>query len=189
MDVGVLVQNVGTAAAVDEAVRRGIPLIERVVTVTGEGIQDPKNLRVRIGTPIRDLVEACGGFAARPGKLILGGPMMGLNQYTTDVPVIKGTSGVLVLPDVQVSVEEPRNCIRCGTCVSVCPMNLLPNVLGVLATRGLFDEAEKNYLLECIECGACAYACPARIPLVHLIRYAKGEVLAKRSKPRKPMAA
>ncbi len=189
MDVGVLVQNVGTAAAVDEAVRRGIPLIERVVTVTGEGIQDPKNLRVRIGTPIRDLLEACGGFAARPGKLILGGPMMGLNQYTTDVPVIKGTSGVLVLPDVQVNVEEPRNCIRCGTCVSVCPMNLLPNVLGALATRGLFDEAEKNYLLECIECGSCAYACPARIPLVHLIRYAKGEVLAKRSKPRKPMAA
>lgn len=189
MDVGVLVQNVGTAAAVDEAVRRGIPLIERVVTVTGEGIQDPKNLRVRIGTPIRDLLEACGGFAAKPGKLILGGPMMGLNQYTTDVPVIKGTSGVLVLPDAQVSVKEPRNCIRCGTCVSVCPMNLLPNVLGVLATRGLFDEAEKNYLLECIECGSCAYACPARIPLVHLIRYAKGEVLAKRSKARKPMAA
>ncbi len=189
MDVGVLVQNVGTSAAIDQAVRLGIPLIERVVTVTGEGIREPKNLRVRIGTPITDLLEACGGFAERPGKLILGGPMMGLNQYTTDVPVIKGTSGVLVLPDVQVNVEEPRNCIRCGTCVSVCPMNLLPNVLGVLATQGLFDEAEKNYLLECIECGSCAYACPARIPLVHLIRYAKGEVLAKRSKPRKPMAA
>ncbi|NIQ37524.1 MAG: electron transport complex subunit RsxC [Proteobacteria bacterium] len=189
MDVGVLVQNVGTAAAVDQAARLGIPLIERVMTVTGEGIREPKNLRVRIGTPITDLLEACGGFAERPGKLILGGPMMGLNQYTTEVAVIKGTSGVLVLPATQVHVEEPRSCIRCGTCVSVCPMNLLPNVLGVLATRGLFDEAEKNYLMECIECGSCAFACPSRIPLVHLIRYAKAEVLAKKSREKKSLAA
>jgi electron transport complex protein RnfC len=189
MDVGVLVQNVGTAAAINQAVRLGIPLIERVVTVTGEGVREPKNLRVRIGTPIGALLEACGGFVERPGKLILGGPMMGLNQYTTDVPVIKGTSGAIVLPASHVLIEEARDCIRCGTCVEFCPMNLMPNVLGVFAMQGLFDEAEKHYVLECIECGSCAYACPARIPLVHLIRYAKAEVLAKRSKEKKSLAA
>lgn len=180
MDVGVLVQNVGTAAAVEQAVRLGIPLIERVVTVTGEGLREPKNLRVRIGTSIGILLEACGGLTDGPGKLILGGPMMGLSQHSTDVPVIKGTSGVVVLPPSQVQMEEARNCIRCATCVTVCPMNLLPNVISVFATQGLFDQAEKHYVLDCIECGACGFGCPARIPLVHLIRYAKAEVMAKK---------
>ncbi len=189
MDVGVLVQNAGTAAAVYQAIRLGIPLIERVVTVTGEGIHEPKNLRVRIGTPVGVLLEACGGFAEKPGKLIFGGPMMGVNQYTTDVPVIKGTSGILVLPTSEVPLEKPRDCIRCGTCVSVCPMNLMPNVLGLLATRGLFDQAKDYYVLDCIECGSCAFACPSRIPLVHLIRYAKAEVLAQKDKEKRPMAA
>ena len=110
--------------------------------------------------------------------------MMGLSQYTTDVPVIKGTSGVVVLPLSQVQLEAPQNCIRCGTCVSVCPMNLLPNVLGTLVTQGLFEQAERHYVLDCIECGSCGFACPARIPLVHLIRYAKAEVMAKKSKKR-----
>jgi electron transport complex protein RnfC len=182
MDVGVLVQNVGTAVAIDEAVRSGIPLIGRVVTVTGEGIAEPKNLHVRIGTPIRILLEACGGLKNGPGKLILGGPMMGISQYTTDVPVIKGTSGVVVLPPALVQLEEAKTCIRCGTCVRVCPMNLLPNFIGVFAARGLFDQAERHYALDCIECGACAFACPSRIPLVHLIRLAKAEILAKRSR-------
>jgi len=182
MDVGVLVQNVGTAAAIDQAVRLGIPLIERVVTVTGEGIREPKNLRVRIGTPIGILLEYCGGLTEGPGKLILGGPMMGLSQHTTDVPVIKGTSGIVVLPPSQVQAEETQACIRCGTCVRVCPMNLLPNTLGVFATRGLLEQAEKFYVLDCIECGSCGFACPAKIPLVHLIRYAKAEVLAKKNR-------
>ncbi len=182
MDVGVLVQNVGTAAAIHQAVWLGIPLIERVVTVTGEGIHEPKNLRVRIGTPVGVLLEACGGFTERPGKLVFGGPMMGISQYTTDVPVIKGTSGILVLPASEVQMKEAQTCLRCGTCVRVCPMNLLPNAIGVSAIRDRFDEAEKHYLLDCIECGACAYGCPAKIPLVHWIRYAKAEVLAKRSK-------
>lgn len=180
MDVGVLVQNVGTAAAVEQAVRLGIPLIERVVTVTGEGLRESKNLRVRIGTSIGILLEACGGLTDGPGKLILGGPMMGLSQHSTDVPVIKGTSGVVVLPPSQVQMEEARHCIRCGTCVTVCPMNLLPNVISVFATQGLFEQAEKHYVLDCIECGACGFGCPARIPLVHLIRYAKAEVMAKK---------
>ncbi|MBW2121362.1 MAG: electron transport complex subunit RsxC [Deltaproteobacteria bacterium] len=182
MDVGVLVQNVGTAAAVDQAVRLGIPLIERVVTVTGEGIREPKNLRVRIGTPVGSLLEACGGFRETPGKLVLGGPMMGISQYTTEVPVIKGTSGVLVLPRSRVRLEEARTCIRCGTCVRVCPMNLLPNFIGTFASRGLFDQAERYYALDCIECGSCAFSCPAKIPLVHLIKYAKAEIMAKKRK-------
>jgi electron transport complex protein RnfC len=182
MDVGVLVQNVGTTAAVCQAVRLGVPLIERVVTVTGEGIKEPKNLRVRIGTPVGVLLEACGGFTEKPGKLILGGPMMGVSQYTTEVPVVKGTSGVLVLPAARVCVERTWPCIRCGTCVKVCPMNLLPCEIGLSATRGLFDEADRHYVLDCFECGCCAFGCPSKIPLVHLIRYAKGEILAKKSK-------
>jgi electron transport complex protein RnfC len=182
MDVGVLVQNVGTSSAIDQAVRLGIPLIERVVTVTGEGIREPKNLRVRIGTPIGVLLEACGGLVDGPGKLILGGPMMGLSQHTTDVPVIKGTSGIVVLPPSQIQLEEPQTCIRCGTCVTVCPMNLLPSFIGTFASQGMFDQAENYYALDCIECGSCSFACPAKIPLVHLIRYAKAEVLAKKSR-------
>jgi electron transport complex protein RnfC len=182
MDVGVLVQNVATAAAVDQAVRLGIPLIERVVTVTGEGIREPKNLRVRIGTPINVLIEACGGLSGGPGKLILGGPMMGISQHTMDVPVIKGTSGVVVLPPSQVRTEEARTCVRCGTCVNVCPMNLMPSLLGVLASQGRFEQAERHFALDCIECGSCSFGCPARIPLVHLIRYAKAEILARKKK-------
>jgi electron transport complex protein RnfC len=182
MDVGVLVQNVGTAAAVFNAVRFGIPLVERVITVTGEGIREPKNLRVRIGTPIGHLLEACGGIIGEPGKLILGGPMMGVSQYTTDIPVVKGTSGILVFPVTHVDIEEPKSCIRCGTCVSVCPMNLLPGELALFAKKGLLKEAERHYALDCIECGSCAFACPARIPLVHWIRYTKGEILAKRAR-------
>jgi electron transport complex protein RnfC len=188
MDVGILVQNVGTAASIFDAVRFGIPLVERVVTVTGEGIREPKNLRVRIGTPISYLIEACGGFMEAPGKLILGGPMMGVSQYTTDIPVVKGTSGVLVFPATHVHVEGPQSCIRCGTCVRVCPMNLVPSGLALLAKRGLLDEAERHYVLDCIECGSCAFACPAKIPLVHWLRYAKGEVLAKRAREKEKEA-
>jgi electron transport complex protein RnfC len=182
MDVGVIVQNVGTLSAIYRGVRFGIPLIERVTTVTGSGIREPKNLRVRIGTPIRELIEACGGFSTEAGKVIMGGPMMGVSQYSLEVPVVKGTSGILVQPLSEVEEGIANVCIRCGSCVRTCPSRLLPTVLAVFAQRDMFDEAERYDVVDCIECGCCNYVCPARIPLVQLLRYAKAEVLARRKR-------
>jgi electron transport complex protein RnfC len=180
MDVGVIVQNVGTLSAIYRGVRFGVPLIERVTTVTGSGIREPKNLRVRIGTPIRELIEACGGFSTEAGKVIMGGPMMGVSQYSLEVPVVKGTSGILVQPLSEVEEGIANVCIRCGSCVRTCPSRLMPTVLAVFAQRDMFDEAERYDVGDCIECGCCNYVCPARIPLVQLLRYAKAEVLARR---------
>ncbi len=173
LDVGVIVQNVGTALAISEAVRKGRPLIERVVTVTGKGIKHPANLRVRIGTLFQDLIDYCGGFRGRPGKIIMGGPLMGFNQYTTLVPVIKGTTGILVLLKEEVVEISERSCIRCSRCVDVCPVDILPNLIAQYARKDRFDWAEEYGILDCMECGVCAYVCPAKIPLVQLIKYAK----------------
>ncbi len=178
-DVGVVVNNVGTALAVKEAVVDGKPLIERVVTITGSGIREPKNLRVRIGTSFKNLVQFCGGNGEW-GKVIMGGPMMGIAQYTLDVPVVKGTCGILVMLKGEVREEEPHVCIRCASCVRDCPAILLPTTIATLAENGRFDEAERYGALDCIECGVCVYVCPARIPLVQLIKYAKAKILAKR---------
>jgi electron transport complex protein RnfC len=182
MDVGTVVQNVGSTFAIYEAIRWGKPLIERVTTVTGRGITTPKNLRIRIGTPVKDILELCGGWRESPGKLILGGPMMGMNQYDDSIPVTKGTSGILLLPSEDVGPYHPHTCIRCGKCVTVCPMGLLPNYLGVFSEHARFTDAERYNLLDCIECGSCTFSCPAKRPLVQLIRYAKGEVLRRRKK-------
>ncbi len=182
MDVGALVQNVGTAAAVYDAVALGRPLYERIVTVTGSGVSEPKNMRARIGRPISGLVEFCGGTNGDPAKVILGGPMMGLCQSLLDVPVIKGTNGVLVLQRSEVKITEPGPCIRCGTCVRACPMFLLPNTIGLFVRNDRIDDAEAYRVMDCVECGCCAYGCPANIPLVHLFRYAKSEITAKRKK-------
>lgn len=182
MDVGVLVQNVGTLSAMYKAVRFGIPLIERVTTVTGPGVREPKNLRARIGTPIRVLIKACGGFSTEVGKVIIGGPMMGVSQYSLEVPVVKGSSGILVQPLSEVEEGVAYPCIRCGSCVRACPARLMPTILAVFAQRDMFAEAEKYDVVDCIECGCCNYVCPARIPLVQLLRYAKAEVLAGRKK-------
>ncbi|GAH89370.1 unnamed protein product, partial [marine sediment metagenome] len=175
-DVGVIVQNVGTALAISEAVRKGKPLIERVVTVTGRGIKKPTNLKVRIGALLQDLIDHCGGFVGRPGKIIMGGPLMGFSQYTTLVPVIKGTTGILVLPEGEVAEISERSCIRCSRCVDVCPVDILPNLIAQYARKDRFDWAEKYGVLDCMECGACAYVCPAKIPLVQLIKYAKSQL-------------
>jgi Na+-translocating ferredoxin:NAD+ oxidoreductase subunit C len=181
-DVGVLVQNVGTARAVYQAVALGKPLIERVVTVSGEGVREPQNLLVRIGTPISRVLEEAGGVALDGEvKVIMGGPMMGVSQYTLDVPVVKGTSGILVLRHDPAS-ESGRPCVKCGNCVDACPMGLVPHKLGTLSERGALAEAESWGLFDCIECGACVYVCSSARPTVHLIRHAKWGVGQKQQR-------
>ena len=182
MDVGVVVQNVGTAAAVATAVRGGEPLIERVATVTGPAVAEPKNLRVRIGTPLSHLVECCGGLKSEPAKIIMGGPMMGTALLSLDVPVTRGTSGVLLFGAGEVPLRSEGPCIRCGRCVRVCPVRLMPTAIAAYARLDLIAEAEDFGAMDCIECGCCTYTCPASIPLVQAIRYAKGSILARRRK-------
>jgi len=174
MDVGVVVQNVGTAAAVADAVIKGIPLVERIVTVSGSMIKEPKNLKVRIGTSFADVIAACGGFEGTPGKVIMGGPMMGIAEYTVDVPVIKGTSGILAISVKEAKKMEESPCIHCGKCVSVCPMGLNPSMLSILAEKEIIDEARDEYnIVDCMECGCCSFVCPAKRHIVHHIKYTK----------------
>lgn len=180
MDVGVVVQNVGTAAAVADAIIHGRPLVERIATITGPALVEPKNLRIRIGTPLRHLVAECGGLREEVVKVIMGGPMMGQTQLSLDVPAIRGTSGLLLLGKNAVSMQSEGPCIRCARCVSVCPARLLPTTISAYARRDMIAEAERFNALDCIECGCCAYICPARIPLVQSIRQVKGAILAKR---------
>jgi electron transport complex protein RnfC len=176
MDVGVLVQNVATAFAAYEAVRRGRPLVERVVCVTGRGVAEPKNVLARVGTTFGDLIEFCGGRKRDAGKVIGGGPMMGVAQYSLDAPVTKGTSGIVVLQRGEVAQFVGDACIRCGRCVRACPMRLNPSILSIFAERLRFEDAGEHHVLDCIECGCCAYVCPSRRPMVHHFRRAKAEV-------------
>ncbi len=180
MDIGVAVHNVSTAAAVTDAVVHGRPLIERICTVTGPAIRQPKNLRVRIGTLLSQLVEACGGLAEEPGKIILGGPMMGFTQLGLSVPVVRGTSGLLLLRSEDVVSRPEGPCIRCARCVQGCPMKLLPTTIAAYARRDMLAEAEEYRAMDCIECGCCSYSCPATIPLVQAIRYGKAAIIAKK---------
>ncbi|MDI6703384.1 MAG: electron transport complex subunit RsxC [bacterium] len=177
-DVGVLVQNVGTSASITRAIMDGEPLISRVITVTGKGVTKPKNLRVRIGTLFSDVISFCGGLTREPGKIIMGGPMMGLAQFTTNIPVIKGTSGIIVFERDEVEILKETPCIKCGKCVDVCPMRLLPSVLGTLSANGRFKEAENYGVLDCIECGCCSFVCPAKRHLIQYIKLAKAEITA-----------
>jgi electron transport complex protein RnfC len=181
MDVGCVVQNVGTALAARDALRFNRPLFERVTTVTGPGVKEPKNLRVRIGTQVRTLIDFCGGYATEVGKLIMGGPMMGIAVSSDEVPVVKGTSGVLVLGRAATVFSE-HDCIRCGRCIQVCPMGLAPQRLNNLVRRGQLEAAKDEHVKDCIECGCCAYACPAKIRLVHQFKYAKFEIAAMERK-------
>jgi electron transport complex protein RnfC len=180
MDVGVVVQNVGTVAAVADAVVRGLPLIERVCTVTGPAINEPKNLRIRIGMPLSHLVEACGGLREDPAKIIMGGPMMGAAQLGLDVPTTRGTSGLLLLREQDVVLRPEGPCIRCARCVQACPAHLLPTTIAAYTRMDRFEDAEQYHALDCIECGCCSYSCPATIPLVQTIRYAKSTILARK---------
>ncbi len=178
-DVGCLVDNVGTALAVYEAARYKKPLHERVVTVCGDAVKNQANLLVRIGTPVSDLIDECGGLTKELGKIIFGGPMMGLCQYTENVPVVKGTSGIIFLSKEKATVPRQQHCIRCGKCVEVCPVNLVPATIAIAAEKGRLDIASDFNVADCIECGACSYVCPSKIPLVHLIKQAKRELLCR----------
>ncbi|MDO8886129.1 electron transport complex subunit RsxC [Candidatus Oleimmundimicrobium sp.] len=181
-EVGALVQNVGTVIAISEAVRKGKPLTERILSVAGPGINEPKNLRVKIGTPVSHLIEECGGFKGDPGKIVFGGPMTGFALFDLDVPVIKGTSGIVVLPKEMVHLSDSRACIRCGSCIQICPVSIMPNYIGQYAEVEMIDQAEEADVMDCIECGLCSYVCPAHRPLIQLIRHAKAKIVSNRKK-------
>lgn len=175
-DVGAIVQNVGTAYAIYEAVMKNKPLFERVVTVTGKSLANPSNFLTRIGTPMSQLIEKAGGMPEDTGKVIGGGPMMGKALLTTDVPVCKGSSGILLMTEKEASRGEESPCIRCGKCVGACPMGLEPYLLQKLSEYSDWERAEKEQILTCIECGCCQFTCPSKRPLLDWIRLAKGTV-------------
>lgn len=176
IDVGAVVHNVGTTFAVYEAIQKNKPLFERVVTVTGKSVKKPANFLVRIGTSTEELINATGGLPEDTGKIVSGGPMMGKAIVNTDVPITKGSSGVLLFKDKESKRQESQNCIRCGKCVSVCPMGLEPYLLMNLVENKMWDEVEKNHSLDCIECGSCMYTCPSHRPLLDYIRLGKSNV-------------
>lgn len=183
MDVGAIVSNVSTARAIAEAILEGKPLYERIVTVTGYGIKEPKNLIAKIGTPFKDLIAQCGGFnEGAPGKIVMGGPMMGISQFSIDVPVIKGSGGILVLTEEEAKPEPMGPCIKCGKCLEVCPVNLQPLYISAYSLKNQLAKAEAFNALDCVECGACSYICPAKRPLVESIRLAKREILSKKKR-------
>jgi electron transport complex protein RnfC len=171
--VGAVVQNTGTAAAIYQAVVNGIPLIERVVTVSGRAIKKPRNVKVAVGTLFSELLNFCEVDRENIYKLILGGPMMGMAQYSEETPVIKGTSGLLALTKEETNTYETRNCISCGKCIEVCPMGLMPLNFVQLVIKERFQELGPANLLDCMECGSCAFACPANRPLVESIKLGK----------------
>lgn len=174
LDVGVVVNNVGTAVAISEAIKKDKPLIERVITVTGSGISKPSNLLVPIGTPIRYILDLCG-LKESAKVIIAGGPMMGIAQYSMDAPVVKGTSGILVFTEDEIIQDKEEPCIRCARCVDHCPMELLPTILAKLVKAEKWEMLGEFNIMDCIECGCCSYVCPSKIPIVQLIKWGKNE--------------
>ena len=178
--VGVVVQNTGTAAAIYEAVVNGLPLIEKVVTVSGKAIKTPKNLKIAIGTPFSYILDHCGIEREKMERLVMGGPMMGLAQMTEDATVIKGTSGLLALTTEEMRPYKTKACISCSKCVSACPMGLAPLMYDRLHAAKMYDEMAAHNLMDCIECGSCSYICPANRPLAEPIKTGKSKLRAKK---------
>jgi electron transport complex protein RnfC len=176
ISVGAVVTNIATTFAVYEAVQKNKPLFERVVTITGKSLKNPSNFKVRIGTAVSELIAQAGGLPENCGKIINGGPMMGKAFANTEVPVTKGTSGILMMPEKESNRKEVMPCIRCSRCVSVCPMGLEPFLLMTVSEKQLWDRAEYERIMDCIECGSCSYTCPASRPLLDYVRLGKGKV-------------
>ena len=174
--VGAIVQNVGTVYAVYEAVQKHKPLFERIVTVTGKSLKDPSNFLTRMGTPMSQLIEAAGGMPEDTGKIIGGGPMMGKALMHADVPICKGSSGVLLMNGKEAKRTVPQPCIRCAKCVSVCPMGLEPYLLATCSAHGDWERVEHEMIMSCIECGSCQFTCPSHRPILDNIRLGKGKV-------------
>lgn len=182
-DAGCIVHNIDTVVAIYEAVCLGLPLIDRIVTVTGDAIQNPKNYKVLLGTSFQELIDASGGFKnGEPEKIISGGPMMGKAVFSTDIPIMKGSSAILCMQEDEAAMYEPSNCIRCGRCVSVCPGRVNPSQLAKLAERGKLEEFVKQDGMECCECGCCSYVCPAKRHLTQTIAATRKSILAARKK-------
>ncbi|HSK20341.1 MAG TPA: electron transport complex subunit RsxC [Longimicrobiales bacterium] len=179
--VGAVVQNVGTIAAIAEVFETGLPLIERIVTVTGRGVNRPSNLIVPVGTRLRDVLDFCGGINERAAEIVFGGPMMGMVQADLDTPLTKGTTGIVVLTHEETAQRETLPCIRCGRCVDACPVFLMPQQLGALAQLGRYDEMQEWNLADCMLCGSCSYVCPSGIPLSQMFALSKS---ALRRKPK-----
>jgi electron transport complex protein RnfC len=178
LDVGVIINNVGTALAIYEAVQKNKPLIERVVTITGKGLKKTGNFLARIGVPASLLLAALGEeIPGGTAKIISGGPMMGKAVNSLDIPITKGTSGLVLMDESEARRSEPANCIRCGKCAGACPMGLEPYLLEKLARRDRFGSCEAEAVTDCIECGSCSYTCPSAIPLLDYIRYGKTNVM------------
>lgn len=180
LDVNVVVQNVGTCFAIYEAVYHRKPLIDRCVTLTGSSLKEPGNFVVRLGTLLKDAVELCGGFVEFPAKIIAGGPMMGITQYSLDIPITKGVTGVVFLSKKDVELFEESPCIRCAKCVDICPVNLMPTDIMRMVKYSRWHYLNELHASDCIECGACAYACPSKIPLVQYIKLAKMKELERK---------
>ncbi len=181
-DAGCIVHNVDTVYSICEAVREGKPLIERLVTITGDAITNPSNMLVKIGTNYQELIDEAGGFSSEPAKIIAGGPMMGKAIYSTDIPITKSSSAILCMTKDEVAEYEPSACIRCGRCVSVCPGRVMPNKLATLAEQNNIEEFLKYNGMECCECGCCSYVCPAKRHLTQTIAGTRKLVLANKKK-------
>jgi electron transport complex protein RnfC len=181
LDVGVVIQNIGTAVAINDAIVEGMPLINAALTVSGLGINYPKNLIVPVGTPLSDVLDYCGGVKDNAVKVVVGGPMMGVSQYDFSAPIMKATSGILVLTKEEVNEHQETPCLKCGKCIEVCPLGLMPTKLARYSQLDKLDEAEELDISVCMECGTCAFTCPANIPLVQWIRLGKQSVLKKKS--------